>query len=96
MTFAETQQSTISGFIPYSSGDKRILIFKLDGNVTGGCNTTGRFAIDDTSPRYEATLSAVLASYHAQTKVRVNYFPTCNAWGNSADINFICVGDINC
>jgi len=94
--FAETQVGTITGFIPYSSEDEKVLIFKLEGNVEGGCNTTGRFAIGDSSPRYEATLSAVLASYHAQTKVRVRYLPTCEYWANSSDISYICVGNINC
>jgi hypothetical protein len=94
--FAAKQSGTITGFIPYSTGTKEILIFKLKDNISGGCNTTGRFAIDSTSVRYKATLSAVIASYHAQTPIKVEYKQTCNSWGNSADISFICVGDISC
>jgi hypothetical protein len=37
----------LSGYIPYSSGEEEILIFKLSKISTGGCNTTQRFAIDN-------------------------------------------------
>ena len=96
ISFAATQSGKVSGFLPYSSGDKKIIIFKLVNNVSEGCNVTGRFAMDDSSPRYQATLSSVIAAFHAQSTVNVNYLNTCNAWSNSADVNYICVGNINC
>lgn len=94
--FAASQVGEITGYIPYSSGSKTIMIFKLKNNVVNGCNTTGRFAIASTSPRFKATEAAVLAAFHSKTPVRVAYLNSCNAWGNSADVNYICVGDINC
>ncbi|GAB6262567.1 hypothetical protein [Photobacterium sp. 53610] len=93
---ASVQSGVISGYIPYSHEQKEIIIFQLNNNVAQGCNTTGRFAMDSTSPRYPATLSAVLAAYHSKSPIRVNYLDTCNAWGNSADVDYICVGDVAC
>ncbi|KDM93464.1 hypothetical protein [Photobacterium galatheae] len=93
---AASQSGVITGYIPYSNANKEIIIFQLENNVAQGCNVTGRFAMDNTSPRYQATLSAVLAAYHAKSRIRVNYLDTCNAWGNSADVSFICVGDVGC
>ncbi len=93
---AAYQSGNISGYIPYSNGHKEIIIFKLNNNVAEGCNTTGRFAMDSNSPRYKATLSAIIAAFHSQTKVRVKYTPTCDSWGNSADAELICVGNIDC
>jgi hypothetical protein len=94
--FSARLSGTVEGYIPYSSGEKEILIFKLANSATGGCNTTQRFAIDSNDKKYKATLSAILAAFHSKTTVAVDYLPSCNAWGNSADIRYICVGNINC
>lgn len=93
---ASSQASIVEGYIPVSSGGKETLIFKLKDNVVEGCNSTGRFAISEDNLRYRATFSAVVAAFHAQTPVEVKYFSSCNAWSNSADVNFVCIGDINC
>ncbi len=90
------QSGKVIGFVPYSVDEKEVLIFKLENNITTTCNTTGRFAIDSTSPRYKGTFSTVLAAYYAKTPIIVYYFPTCNSWRNSADVDFICVGSVNC
>ncbi|MGF1708952.1 hypothetical protein [Enterovibrio baiacu] len=86
----------ITGYIPYSEGLKEIIIFKLNENPIGGCNTTGRFAMDSNSPRYKASVTAIISAFHSKTPVRVNYLSTCNSWVNSADASFICIGSINC
>ena len=100
-TFAAKQSAKVTGFIPYSSTVKEILLFKLEGNVYDpvggeGCNTSGRFGIDSTNLKYKATLSAIIAAFHAQSTVTVHYLDTCDAFGNSADVKYICVGTINC
>ena len=82
--------------MPWSSGDNEVLIFKLKENHIAGCNTAGRYSIDSSNKKYKATLSAIIAAFHAQTNVTVTYLPTCDYWHNSADVNHICVGDINC
>lgn len=96
ISLAITQSGKITGYVPYSSGGKEIIIFKLENNVSSACNSTARFAMDNTLPRYKATLSAVIAAFHSQSTIKVNYLSSCNAWGNSADVNYICVGNINC
>jgi hypothetical protein len=94
--FAERQSGSVVGYIPYSNGDKEILIFKLEGNVSGGCNVTARFAIDNTSLRYKTTVSALIAAFHSKAPIAVDYLSSCNSWGNAADVNFIWIGNINC
>ena len=95
-SFAARQTGVVQGYVPYSDGDREILIFKITNNVSEGCNATGRFAIDNTSLRYKSTLSAIIAAFHSKEEISVEYLSSCNAWVNSADVNFICVGDINC
>ncbi|NOI94298.1 hypothetical protein F0232_04810 [Vibrio sp. T3Y01] len=95
-TSAASQHGKVIGYIPYSVGDKEVIIFKIENNVSKGCNVTGRFAMDSSSLRYKATLSSIMSAYHSKTPIRVNYLETCNSWGNTADANFVCIGDINC
>ena len=92
---AGAKTGRITGFVPYSSGDREILFFSLDNSVSEGCNVSARFAIDNTSLIYKATLSAVIAAYHAQSSVKVNYLDSCNVWGNSADVKSVCFRTIN-
>lgn len=94
--FAERQTGLIEGFVPYSKDSTEVLIFKLQGNVTSGCNTAGRFAISGSDKKYQATVSAVMASFYANRPITVEYLPTCDAISNSADVAHICVGSINC
>ena len=90
------QTGEIIGYLPYSQAGKEIIFFKLQGNVSAGCNITGRFAMDDSSLRYKTTVSAVIAAFHSKTPIMVDYSSSCNTWGNAADVNFICIGNINC
>lgn len=94
--FANFHSGEISGYIPYSQDSRKILIFKVTGMKGQGCNTTSRFAIDSNSLKYDATVSAIMAAFHSKTPVRVRYYDTCKAWGNSADVSHLCVGDISC
>jgi len=95
-SFAAIITGPITGFLPISSGDTEVLLVKIGGGTTAGCNTSARFAIDSNSKRYDATFASVLAAFHAGDSIKVNYLSSCNAWHNSADINYICVGIINC
>jgi len=96
VALAEKQSGVVKGYIPYSSGGKEILIFNTTNSVAIGCNATARFAIDNTSLRYKATLSVVIAAFHSQKEIVVDYLPSCNVWGNAADIRYICIGEIAC
>ncbi|MCL6270741.1 hypothetical protein M3P05_12485 [Sansalvadorimonas sp. 2012CJ34-2] len=94
--FAGWQSGKITGYIPYSVDNKEVLIFRIVNNVGGGCNNTTRFAISDDNIRYQSTFAAILTAFSSNKMIRVNYTESCNAWGNSWDANFICVGDIPC
>ena len=93
---AAVQEGKITGYIPFSHQGKKIIFIKLEDSIENGCNTTGRFAMNDYNPRYEGTAAAAMAAYHSQEEVKVVYGPTCNTWFNSADIQYICIGDIDC
>ena len=87
----------VSGYIVSSSGANELFIFKLNNSVPNGCNKDGRFAIDSTSPHFKSVQSAVLASYHSQSNMKV-YFQSneCTALSNSEDVLWTCIGDIPC
>lgn len=93
---ADSHYGKIVGFLPYASGSREMIIFKMDNSPVSGCNVTGRFAIDGTSPHYKATVAAIIAAFHAQTDVAVAYTQSCNVWSNSWDVNYVCTGSANC
>ncbi|RZQ52627.1 hypothetical protein C1E23_13280 [Pseudoalteromonas phenolica] len=95
-TFAERQTGIITGLVPFESNGKKIIVFKLEDNVSGECNTTARFAFDDSKINYDLMASTLLSAYHSKTRVQVEFNRTCHAWGNSFDSRYICIGDINC
>lgn len=93
---AEFQTGVINGYIPYSSEGQEKFIIQLKNNVSGGGNTTSRFAIAESAANYDKIAAALMAAFHSKTPVTVSYQKTCNAWGNSYDFDFVCVGSIPC
>jgi hypothetical protein len=96
LALAQSQTAKVTGYIPYDNGGRQIFLFQLQGNVSGGCNTSSRFAIDSSALRFKSTQAAVMAAFHTQTDVTVSYSQTCSAWGNSWDIAHVCVGSLPC
>ena len=92
----EFQGGKVTGYIPSDLNGKLLLLVRLEGNVSGGCNTSGRFAIDSSLPRYKSILVALMGAYHAQTPVMIAYTQTCNAFGNSWGIDYVCIGNVPC
>ncbi len=93
---ADSQSGKIVGFVPYTKGGKEVFLFKFQGNNTGGCNSSGRFAMDSTSLHFKATYAAILAAFNSQSDVFVAYSQSCNAWSNAWDVTYVCTGAINC
>jgi hypothetical protein len=79
MVAAQSQTAKVARYIPFDAGGKQVFILQLQGNVSGGCNTTGRFAIDSSLRRFKSAQAAVMAAFHTQTQVTVSYAQTCNA-----------------
>lgn len=92
---AATQAGKIVGYVPYDANGKEMIFFQLQGNVSGGCNTTARFVIDSSSLKFRGTVAAIIAAYHAQADVTVIHQQSCSSWSNSWDAQAICVGNIN-
>ena len=86
----------VTGYIASEANGKELFVFQTAGQPANGCNTTARFAVDDSSLLYKGTQAAVIAAYHSKSQVRVYYKDTCNALGNAADIRWVCVGNIPC
>lgn len=91
---AQSQSGKITGYIPYDAGGRQILVFQVEGNVSGGCNTTSRFAVDSNAPKFKGTQTAVMAAFHTQTDVKVLYSQTCTAHTNTWDVVAVCVGPL--
>jgi len=95
-SFAGDQYGKIVGYVPYHSGGVKHFAFKLENNIVEGCNTSGRFYIDESNLSYNEVVSSLIAAFHSKTDVKVNYSTTCNVWSNSYDANYVCIGGINC
>ena len=91
--WADTFTGRITG---YTSATTPMLFVRLENGPLGGCNTTGRFVMDGNTPKYKATLAAVMAAFHTQTPIKVHYTTTCNTWRYDWDLQFARVGDIQC
>lgn len=89
-------EGRVKGYIPYSASGKNIFIFSIEGQTTHNCNTTARFAIDDSNSQYMTNVSSIITALHTKEPLRVKYSNTCNSWPNSADVKLICIGDIAC
>lgn len=92
----DSQSGKVIGFLPYTNSGKEVLLLKVQGNNSGGCNSSGRYAIDNTSPHFKMTYAAILAAFHSQTDVFVAYSQSCNSWSNAWDVTYVCSGGINC
>ena len=96
MAELQSHPGKVTGYIASELQGNKLFYFKLENTPSSSCNTTQRFAIDGSRPMYESAYSAVLASFHSQTSVRVYYDGSCDTAGNALDILWICVGDIAC
>lgn len=87
----------IIGFIPYAQGTEEIFFINVE-NLTGtpSCNNSLRFTMKGSDPKFKATQAAVLAAFMAGTQVIAKGAGTCNNFGNSEDLNYICLGYTPC
>lgn len=91
-----TQSGKVTGYIPFEGGANQVLLFNIESNPTGGCNTASRFAIDSTATKFKGSQAALMSAYHSDSTVTILYTKTCNTLWNSWDVTAICVGTITC
>lgn len=96
VSMGAAKSGTITGYANVMSANVPTLVIKLDSGEVVGCNTTGRYAISSTDPRYKATLAAAMTAYHSQSPVKIGYGEACDAWPNSYNLQLVCVGDAGC
>ena len=92
----KSHSGKVEGYIVSKNGTEKLFYFKLEGNPTGGCNTTGRFLITDAATTHDGTQSAVMAAFHSKTNVNVYYDEVCSTGENAWDIRWVCIGNIPC
>lgn len=91
-------EGRVTGLMPYSTSTGVELFFFKVENTSGlpSCNTTHRFSIAGTNPRYKGTFATILAAYHSGLPVKVYGSGTCNNWVDTEDLWFVCFGDAEC
>ena len=88
----------ITGWAPSTSGGNPEFVVLSVETITGTppCNTTARFSISSTDPKYKTVVAGIIAAFHAGTPVRVFGLGTCNVWSNAEDVTYICFGNVAC
>jgi hypothetical protein len=94
---AGTATGVVTGYVPFNDATTAIFLFRVD-SLSGAppCNTSARFAISDSDPKYKETVAAVMSAYATGASVYAVGHGTCNTWSNSEDLYYFCVGTISC
>jgi hypothetical protein len=90
------QTGKVIGYIPSDFQGKELFFVQIEGNATGGCNTTSRFVIDSSQPKFKSVRAAIMASFYSQVPIVAVYNQTGNTFPNSWDLLYVCVGPIPC
>jgi len=94
---AGTAKGKVTGYIPYSTGSQEIIFVQVQNHLDSpDCNVTTRFTMTSNNPKFKSTNSALLAAYISGTQITAKGLGTCNNFGNSEDLKYICMGDIPC
>lgn len=86
---------TIIGAGMFASAGKSILLIDISGDKSTmpACATTGRFAIDSSSPAFKDVVALVMTAYaKGDTNVDINATGSCISWANAQDFIGIKVG----
>lgn len=86
---------TIIGAGVFASAGKSILLIDISGDKSTmpACATTGRFAIDSSSPAFKDVVALVMTVYaKGETNVDINATSSCTSWANAQDFIGIKVG----
>lgn len=86
---------TIIGAGVFASAGKSILLIDISGDKSTmpACATTGRFAIDSSSPAFKDVVALVMTAYaKGDTNVDINATGSCIGWANAQDFIGIKVG----
>ena len=87
----------VLGYIPYSTGGQELFFIKMEQQLDiPACNTSQRLTMPASDPRFKSTQAAVLAALMAGTPVVAKGKGTCNNFGNSEDLDYVCLGNTPC
>src|SRR5262245_18795305 len=95
---AGTGTGRIVGYVPSTSGGRPEFVLVTTETISGTapCNTTGRFGLSSSDPKYKSVFASIVAAYHAGTEVHIFGLGTCDVFSNAEDISYICFGSIAC
>lgn len=87
----------VTGFIAGDSNGAAIFVFTTaTWNAWASCNTTRRFVLSSSDPKYKDAVATILEAYATGASVTAIGLGSCNALGNAEDLNYVCVGTIPC
>jgi hypothetical protein len=69
---ADSQSGKVAGFGAGTYNGKETFVFKLAGNPSGGCNSTGRYVLDPLAPSYKTTVASIIAACRASRQLGQN------------------------
>jgi hypothetical protein len=86
-SLAGTGRGALLGALPYTCPGGECFFVQATSNTgLAACNTSGRFVMSASDPKYKTTVAALLAAYHSQTPVTLYGAGTCNTWSNAEDL----------
>lgn len=92
-SLAGTATGKVTGYIPYSTGSSEIIFVQVENHVNSPtCNSTSRFTMLSTNPKFKSTNAALLAAFMSGTQIKAMGLDTCKNYSNSEDLNYVCLG----
>ena len=95
---AGTGSGTVTNITPGLLNGTEIFVLTLS-TMSGqpSCASTARFAFSSTDPRYRSILAILLGSYFSGSSVFARGADTCNTYGGSEDLAYVCLdGGVPC
>jgi hypothetical protein len=87
----------VTGFISGDPSGTAIFVFTTaTWSTWASCNTTQRFVLSSTDPKYKDAVATILEAHATGTPVTAIGSGSCNALSNAEDLNYVCVGAIPC
>jgi hypothetical protein len=94
---AGSGSGVMTGFISGVNGNgTAIFVFTTAALVAAPCNTTQRFAIVSSDPKYKDTVAAIMEAHATGASVTVIATGNCTVLQNAEDLSYLCVGTIPC
>jgi len=98
VTEAGTGTGLVKYFVHFDLNGQETFVVRFSSmNSIAGCATANRFTMSASNPTYKTTKAIILGAWLAgNTTVFVHGNGTCNTYGASEDLAYICAGGDPC